>query len=763
LCATARCRAQKPDPEHTTLDDMGCLPFDTALILLGLAITVDCGRLSRPEKAMQNFEPIVADPASDTGSENSAERRRLDSWKDIAVYLGRGVRTVQCWEADEHLPVHRLKHKANYTVYAWTDEMDAWLLARSKAAAVVPAAESGEEPGLEDSASAASPRAPWFSFRMLWVAVCCGVAATAGLGYLLLSVSDEAGVEPLVSQPFTSAPALEAAARIAPDGRQVVFVQAVEPDNPDIVLKLSEAGSVVPLSATHAAEFSPAWSPDSSEVAFLRDTGQRDLQFLMIVSTSSGTERTVSPVHAPAFEAGKLSPTEIDWSPDGRFLIVSDSLDDGPYSIVAVNVETGEKTHLTHPPISSYGDIGARVSPSGDQLAVTWVSGEGRSEIVIYGVSGDWSSVAETGRLTAKNSAWNAFPVWTPDGQAILFSAGVTSRTSIWTARLNALDDTHRIQTGIEAATVEDVRETQDGAWRMVYRLAASDLDIIRIPLTERGGHPMEDEGSDREAIATTTYREREPRLSPDGTMLAYVSDRSGSEQIWVKDLSGGDPRRLTDFEDCVIGSPRWSLDGTSILFHAVRNQGARVYSVRMEDGEVVAPIEGDEQFAPEWSRDGRWLYFTSSQLERARRAAFRVSADGGAPEFLGVQPAQAIADGPHGAHLIVHHGLRLQSPADSVPTLIASADLLGYQSFDAKEDGVYYVSDSAVWFWSFSEAESFVVASYKGVPGPGLSVSDDATAAYVVAAAVERADIMVVEDVRVNLPHDTRSLFAGL
>lgn len=52
--------------------------------------------------------------------------RRLDSWKEIGGYLGRTVRTVQRWEREQALPVHRLAHNRQASVYAFTDELDAW-------------------------------------------------------------------------------------------------------------------------------------------------------------------------------------------------------------------------------------------------------------------------------------------------------------------------------------------------------------------------------------------------------------------------------------------------------------------------------------------------------------------------------------------------------------------------------------------------------------------------------------------------------------
>jgi hypothetical protein len=60
---------------------------------------------------------------------------RLDSWKEIAVYLRREVRTVQRWERFEGLPVRRLFHRRASSVYAFATALDAWLETRSLTAA----------------------------------------------------------------------------------------------------------------------------------------------------------------------------------------------------------------------------------------------------------------------------------------------------------------------------------------------------------------------------------------------------------------------------------------------------------------------------------------------------------------------------------------------------------------------------------------------------------------------------------------------------
>jgi len=65
-----------------------------------------------------------------TGAAQDRTGERLDSWKEIAGYLNRGVRTVQRWEREEGLPVRRLQHDKLGSVYAFKRELDAWFASR---------------------------------------------------------------------------------------------------------------------------------------------------------------------------------------------------------------------------------------------------------------------------------------------------------------------------------------------------------------------------------------------------------------------------------------------------------------------------------------------------------------------------------------------------------------------------------------------------------------------------------------------------------
>ncbi len=73
---------------------------------------------------------------------------RLDSWKEIAAYLRRDIRTVRRWEKTRSLPVHRLPGDGRQAVYAFRTEIEAWLSSGIESAA----AGSVSEQGVEDNA-----------------------------------------------------------------------------------------------------------------------------------------------------------------------------------------------------------------------------------------------------------------------------------------------------------------------------------------------------------------------------------------------------------------------------------------------------------------------------------------------------------------------------------------------------------------------------------------------------------------------------------
>lgn len=80
--------------------------------------------------------------------------------------------------------------------------------------------------------------------------------------------------------------------------------------------------------------------------------------------------------------------------------------------------------------------------------------------------------------------------------------------------------------------------------------------------------------GGEPRRLTTGPKQDTAPAWSPDGTRLAFVSDRAGKPQVFVLDLRGGEARQLTDAEEGA-GGPQWSPDGALILYSAkVRGEG---------------------------------------------------------------------------------------------------------------------------------------------------------------------------------------------
>ncbi len=105
----------------------------------------------------------------------NAHKRRLESWKEIAAYLGRDVTTVRRWEKREALPVHRLHHSKLGSVYAYTTELDAWRNGRAP----------GIERGIPESDSV--PTTTWLARHSRQAVALFGliIILAAGLAWFL--------------------------------------------------------------------------------------------------------------------------------------------------------------------------------------------------------------------------------------------------------------------------------------------------------------------------------------------------------------------------------------------------------------------------------------------------------------------------------------------------------------------------------------------------------------------------------------------------
>ncbi len=101
-------------------------------------------------------------PPPPSGDAHGTAADRLNSWKEIAAYLGKGVRTVQRWETQMGLPVRRLGREGGEIVYALKSEIDAWILRGDRSTATDLPREGSEAPPPPPAATrSAFPRWAW--------------------------------------------------------------------------------------------------------------------------------------------------------------------------------------------------------------------------------------------------------------------------------------------------------------------------------------------------------------------------------------------------------------------------------------------------------------------------------------------------------------------------------------------------------------------------------------------------------------------------
>lgn len=129
-------------------------------------------------------------------------------------------------------------------------------------------------------------------------------------------------------------------------------------------------------------------------------------------------------------------------------------------------------------------------------------------------------------------------------------------------------------------------------------------------------------EGGDARNISPGFHWDMQPRFSPDGSQIAFTSDRDGGDNIWVMDRDGGNPRQITRENFRLTSNPDWSPDGNYIAarkhFTTQRSLGTgEIWLYHLEGGEGIAAVKrpspkfqkelGEPVFAP----DGKAIYFT--------------------------------------------------------------------------------------------------------------------------------------------------------
>jgi Tol biopolymer transport system component/DNA-binding winged helix-turn-helix (wHTH) protein len=407
--------------------------------------------------------------------------------------------------------------------------------------------------------------------------------------------------------PLTSEPGLEVRPALSPDGTRVAFAKkSRERMTADIYIGQRNAGSPQRLTFHPDYENYPTWSPDGSQLAFVRATDESAGIFK--VPTIGGEPSCI--YRTDAF------PRHLDWSPDGRWIVFSESPDgDEHFQLFLLDMrhEARATRTLTTPVRGEASDTYPRFSPAGDRVAFIRTGTSGLSDIYCVNLGDRRLRRLTRGQINIWGLDWN------PEGDEVYFSSfaggpyglSVVSVGKRTVRRIPVLSEWVRYPTLARDANYlafESRQETQDIMILSLDRVDSSAPDV--------------------EPLIVSNVLDCEPTWSPDGAEIAFISTRSGHRELWVCDSAGSRLRQLTEMAGAYIASPVWSSDGRQLAF-MVAGDDIAVYVIDVIGGVArqITPA-GHNALPCSWTRDGGRVYYACDVTGEWQ--IWKVNPDGG-------------------------------------------------------------------------------------------------------------------------------------
>ncbi len=215
------------------------------------------------------------------------------------------------------------------------------------------------------------------------------------------------------------------------------------------------------------------------------------------------------------------------------------------------------------------------------------------------------------------NEADDSVPDWSPDGSRITFAS---TRDGNWEIYVMDVDEAMRDPSGVGGLRLTD-QEGDD-----LSPVWSPDGTLIAFS-SDRGGdsdiYVMRADGTGLRQLTDNAGIESKPTWSPDGTKIAFDSGSGYGRDIYVMDSDGTNMRLLVSAQG---GWPAWSPDGTRIAYFDRIDSGPEICVVNVDGTHRTRPTQDNTPaWEPSWSPDGEWLLYVSGQVPDV----FMVRADG--------------------------------------------------------------------------------------------------------------------------------------